>query len=142
MSERARAENSEGGLRHLARDQSGKNSLRGIFALVLVVSMVYFGMKFIPVRASAYQFDDAIRDEVIFVGGRLLGRRTSNETIMQTLLVRAATLRLPMKAENIVITRSGNKYIVIEANYAIRIDFVGGYFYDWKFRQRHEGPIF
>jgi len=142
MSERARAENSEGGLRHLVRDQSGKNSMRGIFALVLVVSMVYFGMKFIPVRASAYQFDDAIRDEVIFVGGRLIGRRTPNETIMQTLLVRAATLRLPIKAENIVITRSGNKYIVIEANYTIRIDFVGGYFYDWKFRQSHEGPIF
>ena len=142
MSERARAEDSEGGLKHLVRDQSGRNSLRGIFALVLVVSMVYFGMKFIPVRASAYQFDDAIRDEIIFVGGRLLGRRTPDETIMKTLLEHAAMLRLPIKREDIVITRTGNKYIVIEANYTIRIDFVGGYFYDWTFRQRHEGPIF
>ena len=122
------------------RDESGKSSIRGLFALVLIAGMVYFSMKFIPVRAAAYEFNDAIKDEVVYIGGR---RRTTDDQIMKNLLDRAAMLRLPITHEQIKITRTGrNKYIVIEADYTVTIELLGGYQYDWNFSQKQEGPIF
>ena len=95
MSERRRVATQGRGEPSVWRDESGKFSIRGIFALALMVGMVYFGMKVIPARASAYQFDDAIRDEVVFAGGR----RSSDEAITRSLVDRAAMLGLPIKAE-------------------------------------------
>ena len=108
------------------RDQSGKSSIRGIFALFLIAALVYFSMKFIPVRAAAYQFDDAIRDEVVYAGSR----RTTDEQIMKDLLEKAVILGLPITRENITIVRSGRKYIIIDADYTVKIELIGGYEYD------------
>ena len=121
------------------RDESGKSSIRGLIALVMIAGMVYVSMKFIPVRAAAYQFNDAIRDEVVYVSNR----RTTDDQIMNNLLDRAAVLGLPITREMIQIQRTGrNKYIVIEANYTVTVELLGGYEYDWSFSQRHDGPIF
>ena len=120
------------------RDESGKNSLRGIVALLLIVGVVYVGVKFLPVRAAAYQFDDAVRDEVVFAGSR----RSTDEQIMEELLGLAVMLDLPIKRANISIKRSGRKYIIIDANYTVVMELVGGYKYEWNFSPHHEGPIF
>ena len=119
-------------------DESGKSSIRGVFALVLIVGMVYFSMKFIPVRTAAYQFNDAIRDEVIYAGSR----RTNDDQIMKDLLDRAVILGLPITREQIAIRRSGRKYIIIDASYTVTIELIGGYKYDWSFSPHHEGPVF
>jgi hypothetical protein len=121
------------------RDDSGKSSIRGLIALLLIAGMVYVCMKFIPVRAAAYQFNDAIRDEVVYVSNR----RTTDDQIMLNLLERAVMLGLPVTREKIRIQRTGrNKYIVIEANYTVTVELLGGYEYTWEFSQAHEGPIF
>jgi hypothetical protein len=138
MNERRTAAASTGGLSLRWRDESGKNSIRGVIALLLIAGMVYAGIKFLPVRAAAYQFNDAIRDEVVFAGSR----RSTDDQIMSDLLDRATILGLPIKRENITILRSGRKYIIIEANYTVVVDLLGGYQYEWDFRQRHEGPVF
>jgi len=137
MSERTTRADSPGGL-HLGRGQSGKNSIRGLIALVLIVGTGYLCFKFIPVRAAAYQFNDAINDEVVYASAR----RTNDDQVMQNLLETASMLSLPIKRENIKITRSGRKWILIEAHYTVRVELIGGYFYDWNFDQRHEGPVF
>ena len=129
----------EGGPALRWRDASGKNSICGVIALVVVVGMVYGGMKFIPVRAAALQFSDAIRDEVVYAGGR---RRTTDEQMMTSLLERAGILGLPVRRENIRIQRQGRKYIIIEVNYTVVIELVGGYTYEWSFSPSHEGPLF
>ncbi len=129
----------EGGPALRWRDASGKNSIRGVIALVVVVGMVYAGMKFIPVRAAALQFADAIHDEVVYAGGR---RRTTDEQIRTSLLERAVILGLPIRRENITITRQGRKYLVIDARYTVVIELIGGYTYDWSFSPHYEGPIF
>ncbi len=120
-------------------DETGKSSIRGLIALVLIVGMVYLSYKFIPVRTAAYQFNDAIKDEVVSVSGR---RRTPDDQIMQNLLDRAVMLNLPITRDKISIVRSANKYIVIEARYTVTVELAGGYNYDWDFSHRHEGPIF
>ena len=137
MGERRRVATQGRGEPSVWRDESGKSSIRGIFALALMVGMVYFGMKVIPVRTSAYQFDDAIRDEVVFAGGR----RSSDEAIKRNLVGRAAMLGLPIQSGDIRITRPGGKYIVVEVNYMVAVEFVGGYTYEWKFSQKREGPL-
>jgi len=124
------------------RDESGKSSIRGLIALALIIGMGYVGVKFLPVRASAYAFNDAIRDEIVYASNR----RTNNEQIKKNLLERAAMLGLPIKPENLVVTRTGsqasNRWLVIEANYTVTIEMVGGYTYDWEFNKRDEGPVF
>ncbi len=120
------------------KDEAGKSSIRGIFALVLIAAMVYVSMKFIPVRAAAYQFNDAIRDEVVYAGSR----RTTEEQIMKNLLERAVILSLPITRENLSIVLSGRKYIIIDANYTVTVELLVGYEYDWAFSHRHEGPIY
>ncbi len=119
------------------RGESGKASIRGILALAVVVGMVYFGMKVLPVRASAYQFDDAIRDEVVFAGGR----RASDDAIKRNLVGRAEMLGLPIRTGDIRITRPGGKYIVVEVRYEVAVEFIGGYVYQWAFSPCHEGPL-
>lgn len=137
MGERRRVATQKRGERSVWRDESGKSSIRGVFALALVVGMVYFGMKVIPVRATAFQFDDAIRDEVVFAGGR----RSSDEAIKRNLVDRAAMLGLPIERGDIRITRPAGKYIVVEVDYKVEVEFVGGYTYVWNFSPKHEGPL-
>ncbi|MCH7823256.1 MAG: DUF4845 domain-containing protein [Acidobacteria bacterium] len=137
MGERRRVATQKRSERSVWRDESGKSSIHGVFALALVVGMVYFGMKVIPVRATAYQFDDAIRDEVVFAGGR----RSSDEAIKRNLVDRAAMLGLPIERGDIRITRPAGKYIVVEVDYKVEVEFVGGYTYVWNFSPKHEGPL-
>ena len=119
------------------KDQSGKGSLRGLFALVLIVGLVYVGMKFIPVRAQAFQFADAVQDEGTFAGGR----RSTDDQIKRNLLEQAQMLGLPIENRHIKVTRPGSKYIIIEVEYTVPIDLIGGYRYDWSFSPRYEGPL-
>lgn len=137
MDERRRVATHGRGVPSGWREDSGKFSIRGILALAVVVGMVYFGMKVLPVRASAYQFDDAIRDEVVFAGGR----RSSDEAIKRNLVGRAEMLGLPIRVGDIRITRPGGKYIVVEVRYEVAVEFVGGYTYQWAFSPSHEGPL-
>ena len=137
MGERRRVATHGRGEPSVWRNASGKASIRGIFALALMVGMVYFGMKVIPVRASAFQFNDAIRDEVWSAGGR----RSSDDTIKRNLVGRAVMLGLPIRNGDIRIARPGGKYIIIEVDYTVAVEFVGGYTYQWNFAQKQEGPL-
>jgi len=128
------------GVRHLPgwRDESGKNSIRGIIALALIVGAVYVGVKFLPVRTAAFQFDDAVRDEVVFAGSR----RSSDDQIMQSLLESADILGLPIQRGDIRVRRQGRKYIVVDAEYTVVVELIGGYTFNWNFSPHHEGPVF
>ena len=119
------------------KSETGKGMLRTLFALALVVGTVYVGMKFIPVRAQAYQFNDAVRDEVVFAGGR----RSSDDAIRKNLVEQAQMLGLPVSTGSIKITRPGSKYIKVEVDYTITVELIGGYTYDWSFSPKAEGPL-
>lgn len=138
MDERRRAARGRCGSAQLWRDESGKSSIRGLIALAMMVALVYAGYKFIPVRTAAYRFNDTIRDEVVYAGSR----RTNDDQVMKNLLDEATILGLPIQRDDIEITRSGRRYIIIEASYTVVVELVGGYTYDWNFHHRHEGPVF
>jgi len=130
-----REQGSSWALRH---DETGKGMLRTLFALAVVASVVYGGVKFIPPRTAALQFSDAVRDEIISAASR---RRSTDDTIRQNLLERAQALQLPIKAGDIKITRPGAKYIIIDVEYTITVDLIGGYSVKWPFSPHSEGPL-
>ena len=123
----------------LWRDESGKITVRGLIALTLVAAVVYAGFKVLPVRTAAYQFEDALRDEVVLAASRR--GRGSDENIRRALLETAAELGLPIEHSMIVVRRPGRRYIVIEADYTVNIEFIGGYVYSWRFTPSAEGPV-
>ena len=136
MGERQRVVMQGRGERSVWWDQSGKVAIRGILALAVMVGMVYFGMKLIPARASAAQFADAVRTEVMFAGSR----RSSDETIRRNLVNAAGNLGLSIERSSIRIRRPGRN-IVVEVDYTVVVEFVGGYTYQWNFSPKSEGPL-
>ena len=108
-----------------------------IFVFTLTVFVVYFAMKLAPVQASAYQFDDAVRDEVLLAAGR----RSSDDAIKRNLVHRAVMLGLPVQRSDIKITRPNSTYIVVEVSYEVTLEFIGGYTYQSIFLPRHKGRL-
>jgi hypothetical protein len=119
--------------------QRGKAGIGTLVALLVVVSGVYLGMKFIPLRASAYQFDDTVREQVVFAGARR--RKISDEEITRNLLQRADDLELPVTRRNVRITRRSTR-IRIQVAYKMPIHLPFDYTYEWTFVSDHEGPSF
>jgi len=114
-----------------------KSPILKVFALTLMVCIVYFVMKLAPVQASAYQFDDAVRDEVLLAGGR----RSSDDAIKGSLVERAVILGLPVQRSDIKITRPNSSYIIVEVNYEVALEFIGGYTYQSNFSPKHRGRL-
>jgi len=114
-----------------------KSPIPKIVVLILVVCAVYFAMKLAPVQASAYQFDDAVREEVLLAGGR----RSSDDAIKRSLAERAVVLGLSVQRSDIKITRPNSGYIVVEVSYEVTLEFIGGYTYKSNFSPRHEGRL-
>ena len=118
--------------------ETGRASLRGLFALLLVGAVVYMGFKVLPVYTATYQFQDALRDEVLEAASR---RRKPDDSIKRSLVEVAAVLGLPITHQSITVRRPGRKSIVIEADYTVDIEFIGGYVYSWHFAPSAEGPL-
>jgi hypothetical protein len=108
-------------------DERGKAGLSALMTIIIVVSGVYLGMKFIPARAAAYQFDDTVREQVVFAGARR--RKISAEEIMRNLMLRAEDLNLPVSWRNVRITRRSTR-IRIQVAYKVPIEMAFDYTYD------------
>lgn len=117
----------------------GKAKIGSLVALLVVVGGVYMGMKFIPVRAAAYAFDDEVREQVVFAGARR--RKIGNEEIMRNLMAKADELGLPIRRGNVRITRRTNR-IRIQAAWKSPIELPFDFTYEWTFVADHEGPSF
>lgn len=118
--------------------ESGKGRLRTLVTLVLIGAVAYTGFKLIPIRAAAYQLDDAVRDQVVLAGSRR--RRVTDEEMRRTIVDRAGDLGLPVMARDVNIRRTANT-IRIEASYAVLVEFPF-FAFSWPFTASHEGPIF
>ena len=129
----------EGSELALLRGASGRISIGSLLAILILVGGVYFGMKFIPTSASAYQFDDTVREQVVFAGARR--RQLRDPEVLRNLLGRAEELGLPIGRGNIRITRRLTT-IRIQVAYKVPIQLPFDYTYEWTFISDHEGPSF
>jgi hypothetical protein len=119
--------------------ERGKAQLGGLLMVLVLVCGVYLGMKFVPVRSAAYQFDDTVREQVVYAGARR--RRMGDQEVMRNLMEAADELRLPITHRNVRITRRA-KSIRIQVAYIVPIELPFDFTYDWTFIADHEGPSF
>ena len=117
----------------------GRGRLGAVLGLLVLTGMAYLGLKFIPVRAAAYQFEDALRDQVLLANSR---RAPSDAQIRTNLRHRAVELGLPVRESAVRIQRRSRSRIRIDVTYTVPIELVGGYVYRWRFRVRREGAIY
>jgi hypothetical protein len=123
----------------LWRNDRGKSNIGGLLMVLAMVGGVYIGLKFIPVKASAYQFDDTVREQVVYAGARR--RKLSDQEVMRNLMERADELSLPIAKRNVRITRRA-KTIRIQVAYRVPIELPFDFTYEWTFISDHEGPSF
>jgi len=97
----------------MVRSRVGRSSLGCLVGLLIVVALIYFGVKVGEVYWRAYQFEDAMKQEARFAS------QISNERMLIHLRAFADTLGLPEEAGgNVQITRGrDNHSIVIESDY-------------------------
>lgn len=100
--------------------QKGGLSLKGIFFLLLVVSMIYAGVKLVPHWFTYYEMKYAFESEAERAHLR------SDEEITKHLVSLANELNLPIEAKDINIERKDGE-IEVSTSYDIEVNFLGRY---------------
>lgn len=108
-------------------DDAGKGTLGNIIFILVVLAMIYFGAKFIPVQVRAFTFKDAIIEEASFAAHR------QDKMIRDNLMIAARENRIPLDKETLLIKREPGR-IRINADYTVEVDTIF-FTYDWKFKE-------
>ena len=104
--------------------------------LVLLGIVCYLMWKVVPVKIATSEFYDTMQEQAAF------GSIKDPKFIEFEILRKAEQLKLPVKKENLKITKS-REMITVEAHYVITIDFFNGaYKYVWKFDPVVQRPLF
>ena len=114
--------------------EEGKSSLGNIVFLLLVLAMIYFGFKFIPVRINTFAFLDAMNEEASFAAHR------NDKIIKDNLMRMAREKRLPITKEEIKLTREPGR-MTVEADYTVQVDTIF-FTYDWRFQEKVDRDIY
>lgn len=117
---------------------SGRSRLGSLVALLIVGALVYGGMKLVPVRAAAFQLDDAVREQVVLAAARRA--RITEAGIRAAILERADELGLPVGPGDIEV-RLRRTSVEILVEYEVPIDLPLGLGFDWPFSIDQSGPI-
>ncbi len=103
-------------------------TVRSLFGVLVVVAVFYTAWKIIPPYFNEYQFEDAIAAEARFSS---YNQTRTEQDIRDAMAKKAAEYDLPLKADDIHVTRSGPE-ITIWADYTVHVD-LPGYPFDLKF---------
>jgi hypothetical protein len=104
--------------------------------LVILAVVGYVLYKVVPVKMASSEFYDTMQEQASF------GSIKDPKFIEYEILKKAEELQIPVKKENLKITKSSNS-IKVEAHYEITVDFFNGaYKYVWKFDPVVQRPLF
>jgi hypothetical protein len=115
--------------------QKGEGRVGFFIALIIVAVVVFLGIKIIPVRISAYEFRDTLREEA-----RYAAVRNDDEKVAVRIMEKAKELEIPLKRNQLKIRRTTGE-MIISAYYDQPIDLkVTTYVY--KFKATEKAPLF
>jgi hypothetical protein len=107
-----------------------------IIWLIILGVVGYVLYKVVPVKIASSEFFDTMQEQAAF------GSIKDPKFIEYEILKKAEELELPIKKENLKITKTTNA-LKVEAHYEITIDFFNGvYKYLWKFDPVVVRPLF
>ncbi len=118
------------------RSARGGANVGCIVWLVILGFVGYVLYKVVPVKIASSEFYDAMQEQAAF------GSIKDPKFIEFEILRKADELKLPIKKDQLKITKS-REAITVEAHYEITIDFFSGtYKYVWKFDPVVVRPLF
>jgi hypothetical protein len=101
---------------------------------VLFVAIVYVLVKVVPVKMKTSQFLDAMTEQASF------GSIKGDKSIHDELYRKARDLDLPIRAQDILVTRTPST-VTVKVHYVIPIDFLG-HTYLWVEDRTVSRPLF
>jgi hypothetical protein len=114
----------------------GAANIGCIIWLVILGFVGYVLYKVVPVKIASSEFFDTMQEQASF------GSIKDPKFIEYEILKKAEELQLPIKKEQLKITKV-RETIRVECHYEIEIDFFGGFYkYLWKFDPVVERPLF
>ena len=99
--------------------EEGKGTAGCIFALVLMLIVIFFAVKLAPPYLNRYEFKSELKQAVSRAGARAF----SDENIKKDLLLLAEKNKIVLKSENIRIKHVAGQ-LVISVEYTIPVDFI------------------
>jgi len=115
--------------------QRGEGRVGLIIALFVVGLTIFLGVKVIPVRVSAYEFRDVLREEA-----RYGAVRNDDASVAKRIISKAHELEIPLKASNLSVRRTtGEMIISAEYEQAIDLKFTT---YVYRFTAQERAPLF
>ncbi len=103
-------------------------TVRMLFGLFLVGSVIFLAWKVVPAYFANYQFEEAVDDTA---RSAAVDSRKGPDEIRSAVLEKAQSYELPVKAEDIDVTRNGSD-VLISVEYVVHVD-VPVYPFDMKF---------
>jgi len=103
---------------------------KGTVALLAAALIVFAAIQYIPVYFDAWQFYDAVRQEVKFAG---TSQRTV-ESVHEAILEGASELQIPLDPRDLSVTSQGPLFVV-EIHYSVPVDlriFRHEVDFDWR----------
>jgi hypothetical protein len=97
--------------------ERGASRIKTLIFLLIVVSILYFAAKVIPIYFANFQLQDKMRDEALYAQAN---RHTARD-VQEAILTEAHGLDLPVSADqvNVEMTPEGTR---ISANYTVTVD--------------------
>jgi hypothetical protein len=95
--------------------------IKTLLGLLVFVTAAYMGWMLLPVYMANYQFQDAIVTSAKFSGTGFKSEDDIHEEVMK----KAKELDVPVKPDEVKVTRNGNS-VDISADYTVIIDLING----------------
>jgi len=115
--------------------ERGEGRLGFVITLIVVAVAIFLGVKVVPVRVTAYEFRDVLREEA-----RYGAVRDSDEVVAKRIMEKAADLELPLKKSDLKVSRT-ESVMIISASYEQPIDLkLTTYVY--RFHATEKAPLF
>lgn len=119
--------------RSKSRPQRGEGRVGFVIALFVFASLLFVGIKVVPVHVTAYQFREALREEARFAAAYKKDARDVARRIME----HAEAMEVPLEPKNLSIRRTRSE-VIINASYEQPIDLkVTTYTYRFNAEQRN-----
>jgi len=115
--------------------ERGEGRFGTLFAIVVLVVMVYLGFKFVPVMINSYTFKDFIEEEA-----RFASVRRDDEEIKTRIYKKARELDLPITEEMIQTERTSARFD-IAVSYSVPI-VTPVFTYQYKRDEKVSSPLF
>lgn len=120
---------------HIRSSERGEGRIGLLITLIVVAVAIFLGAKIIPVRITAYEFRDVLREEARYGAVRL-----TDDEVAKRILNKADELEIPLRKQNLSVHRTPSQ-MVISASYDQPIDLkVTTYVY--RFDATEKAPLF